>query len=647
MGTVVLLAWLCRVLPLEGMPSGLREACGILRSLLYLSLFAGWGISLYNRTVHPQVRRLLLNVDLLMLFWILVRTLRFQLNTPPEIDRMLGYLYYAPMLGIPVLCVQLVLTVDRSERYRLSAWARMLWLPSAVLLELVLTNDLHQQVFRLQQPWNENYQYGWLFGLVVGWIVICILLAFGIIAHKSRNPRILRRLPLPAIPLVLLGIYAVLYGFHFPLIRQFLGDMTIVHCLMTAASLEGGLRCGLIQSNTGYEELLRVTSLAVQLVDRRELQAAMHGTVRLDEHTLLRSAPVQGGYVMWQTDITELVENMERLKENRTELAERNYLEQQNYEAERKTNALREKNRLYDLLQRRLAPQIIRMDQLLTRYRAAPEADKRQLLGQVAVLGAYLKRGANLMFLAQKHRYVPSAELRYALEESISSLELAGVECAMEVTQGVRLPAEAAAACYSRFESVVEGALGQLDALFVRAIWKDHRLNLYLSVETGADLKAVCPAAVQEAPGSHPADPLGHASHSFVIPPKSYFPESPVDRYPLRQRARTPLPRPGGPRKPSGAFLLAAWLVPAEKNRAAPHLCGAVLSGCAGRRTGFRGFRKGAAQRAVFFSSGASGLFSRFSSGISSLLMMVSICSSFFTSSLGKRLFTRWTTVLR
>ena len=99
---------------------------------------------------------------------------------------------------------------------------------------------------------------------------------------------------------------------------------------------------------------------------------------------------------------------------------------------------------------------------------------------------------------------------------------------------------------------------------------------------------------------------------------------------------------------PPGLFLLAARPVPAEKNRAALHLCGAVLSGCAGRRTGFRGFpRKGAAQRAVFFSSGASGLFSRFSSGISSLLMMVSICSSFFTSSLGKRLFTRWTTVLR
>ena len=251
------------------------------------------------------------------------------------------------------------------------------------------------------------------------------------------------------------------------------------------------------------------------------------------------------------------------------------------------------------------------------------------------------------MFLAQKHRYVPSAELRYALEESISSLELAGVECAMEVTRGGRLPAEAAAACYSRFESVVEGALGQLDALFVRAVWKDHRLNLYLSVETGADLKAVCPAAVQEAPGSHPADPLGHASHSLTIPPKSYFPESPANRYPLRQRARTPLPRPGGSRKPSGAFFVGGMARSGRKKQGCSTSLWAVLSGCAGRRTGFQGFRKGAAQRAVFFSSGASGLFSRFSSGISSLLMMVSICSSFFTSSLGKRLFTRWTTVLR
>lgn len=61
---------------------------------------------------------------------------------------------------------------------------------------------------------------------------------------------------------VLLGVYAVLYGFHFPLIRQFLGDMTIVHCLMTAASLEGSLRCsGILDGAQAQGHVLQVPAL--------------------------------------------------------------------------------------------------------------------------------------------------------------------------------------------------------------------------------------------------------------------------------------------------------------------------------------------------------------------------------------------------
>ena len=104
---------------------------------------------------------------------------------------------------------------------------------------------------------------------------------------------------------------------------------------------------------------------------------------------------------------------------------------------------------------------------------------------------------------------------------------------------------------------------------------------------------------------------------------------------------------PEGPASPPGLFCWPHGPFRQKKTGLLHISVGQSCLAARGRRTGFRGFRKGAAQRAVFFSSGASGLFSRFSSGISSLLMMVSICSSFFTSSLGKRLFTRWTTVLR
>ena len=59
-GTVVLLAWLCRVLPLEGLPSGLREACGILRSLLcsvrILSPTAAMMVFFVRSSLSPRLR---------------------------------------------------------------------------------------------------------------------------------------------------------------------------------------------------------------------------------------------------------------------------------------------------------------------------------------------------------------------------------------------------------------------------------------------------------------------------------------------------------------------------------------------------------------------------------------------------------------
>ena len=44
--------------------------------------------------------------------------------------------------------------------------------------------------------------------------------------------------------------------------------MTVVYCLLIGFTLESGIQSGLFQSNTGYEELLRASSLAVQIADQ-------------------------------------------------------------------------------------------------------------------------------------------------------------------------------------------------------------------------------------------------------------------------------------------------------------------------------------------------------------------------------------------
>lgn len=509
---IVFVAWLCRIIPRTAVHD-FKDVLNSTRSVLYIGLFVGWGVSLSQRIVHPQVRQLLVGMDALMVLWLTARTLRFNLDAAPWLNRLLWYFYYLPMLGLPVLCVLLALTLDKSEVYRLPRKAHLLWVPTGLLLAGVLTNDLHQNffVFSRTAPWEDVYTYNWGYPLTMGWITVCIVSAVGVIASKCRVPRVRRKMGLCLLPMLLMGVYAGLYILGIPVLRVLFGDMTVVNCLLTAATLECGIRCGLLQSNTGYEELLLASSLAVQITDEEHevryrsgsarpldkaiLDRAADHTVQLDAGTLLRSSSIQGGRVFWQVDISELVSVMERLQENRAELAEKTCLERQNYETVRQINELREKNRLYDLLQKETVPQMTLLNSLLTRYHAAPEMEKRPLLEQCAVVGSYLKRSANLLFLSQRQKMLAAAELRYALEESLGSLELAGVDCALTVLPDQPLSSAEALDCYHAFEAVVEQALGQLDALLVQVRWVENALELRLSVETAAELTPLTAAA--------------------------------------------------------------------------------------------------------------------------------------------------------
>lgn len=502
---LILCAYLCRMVPRPG--DAAAPLLGLTRSGLYVVLFAGWGISLARRIIHPQVRRLLEMVDALMIFWLVVRTLRFQLEVAPWLSRLLWYFYYLPMLGLTTLCVMIALILGQSEVYRLPRRAYLLWAPALCLLALVLTNDLHQFVFRLSVPWTNHYTYSYGYALIVLWIVACVAATFSIIVYKCRAPHIRRRMLVPAVSLLLMGLYSVLYVLRVPFIKVFLGDMTVVYCLLIAFTLESGIQSGLFQSNTGYEELLRASSLAVQIADRdcnvrycsanarplerSTLERAATGPLRLDKDTLLKSNAIRGGRVYWQVDVSELSSVMERLEENRAELAERAYLEQQNYETIRQINSLREKNRLYDLLQHQTAPQMELLRRLLAEYRAAPAGQQRPLLGSIAVVGAFLKRSTNLLFLSQRQETIPAAELRYALEESLNSLELAGVDCGLDVTQEAEISSTAALEAYRFFEAVVEQTLGQLDSILVRVRQESDTLSVRISAETPCDLTAL------------------------------------------------------------------------------------------------------------------------------------------------------------
>ena len=68
-----------------------------LRSGIYVFLFSAWCYSIWMRIVQMQVRRYLLAISVLMVLWILLRSIKFSIDNM-DAGRWLWYFYYLPML---------------------------------------------------------------------------------------------------------------------------------------------------------------------------------------------------------------------------------------------------------------------------------------------------------------------------------------------------------------------------------------------------------------------------------------------------------------------------------------------------------------------------------------------------------------------
>lgn len=474
---------------------------GMLRTFIYIGLYIGWGISVSKRIVQAQVRRNLVAVALLNVFWFVIRSMKYYFVSDPALSRQLWYWYYFPMLFIPLFSVFVSMSLGKPENYRLPKWTSLLYIPTVFCLLLVVTNDSHQLVFDFPagEVWSDkNYDYVFGYFPVIGWEIICSLTSFTIMVIKCRLSQRKKYLPLSLLCICI--VYAIIYASGTEWMRIIGGDLTAVQCLMFTAILESCIQCGLIQTNTGYDSLFEAGTFKAQISDtdynirytsanspqlsENVMRSAENGAVSLDKNTVLKSNPIEGGHVLWLEDISDIAALLKELEENKETIAESNLLEQENYRTKLKINTLQEKNRLYDLLQDQTAHQIDLLDSLFAQYNTETNYEKRRsLLAKIAVIGAYIKRRGNLMFIGEKSATTDTAELSLCLEESFANLELMGVECAVDIPGNNKIDTKDAIRVYDFFESVTEAAIDDMRSVWLKARCLKDSVVFHLEVE--------------------------------------------------------------------------------------------------------------------------------------------------------------------
>lgn len=502
---LVIAALLCRIV---GKVSPRYLFWGILRTLIYIGLYIGWGISIHKRVVQKAAKNTLIFISGLMIFWFIVRSIKYFFAMDVNVERYLWYSYYLPMLFIPQAAVQTAVLLGQPEEYILPKWLKFLYVPTTLCFLLVLSNDFHQCVFSFAagEVWTDKgYRYAWGYYTVLLWEVVCAVVAFALMVYKCRLSQ--RKKYLPVIGIGISILYAIIYASGAEWMQVIGGDITAALCLMFVCIFESCIYCGLIQTNTGYEELFEVCTMGAQITDRNyrvwytsanamELSEAVmreaeKGDVVVDKKTLIQNRPIQGGHILWQEDIEYIIMLLERMEENRKTIEESNCLEQENYQTKAKINMLREKNRLYDKLQTQTAGQIGLLNELLSRYEVEEDLVKsRRLLAKISVIGTCIKRYGNLIFIGERAEISDVAELGACLEESFSSLKLMGIECALTAPAGERIYVQDAVRIYSFFESIVEACVDSIQFMWVKIRPCGEELIVCMEVESEANLSS-------------------------------------------------------------------------------------------------------------------------------------------------------------
>ena len=507
----VLLAYICRFIETDNeLIQTLADQC---RACTYLGIYCAWVIYLNKHVVQKKVRQYLTAIGCLMVCWFFLRTVKYHILLDPLGGHICWYLYYIPMILIPTFGLSATLLMDGAEKKTTKWITGILLFFSVVLIVCVLTNDLHQQVFRFEGPVpysDKNYSYGILFMLIQFWIIACLVIMEILLVKKSRIPD-RKRFWLPVIPGLLLLGWNIANLLRLPFIKTFAGDMTAICCLLMAAIFQGCILCGLIQTNSRYFELFQATGgLDAEITDNsfrryyfsgefpelsKDLRDSIIAKSSVQERGIrINHLPVKGGHLFWSEDISVLLDQYQDIQEQQEELTARNQLLRKTYKKEAERRKLEEQNRLLNIIQSQTSRQYELLSHYMEKLEQTESREEYELiLSKIVVVGTYLKRRKNLMLTRYSSREdsLTMADLKQSLAESCENLKLCEIKAAYFVQDKEKLlHADDVLKCYDFFEWLVEQLFDVMNSVFFRVTQIEEKLQISVHIVSQEDIRS-------------------------------------------------------------------------------------------------------------------------------------------------------------
>ncbi len=448
-------------------------------AILSCSLLVAWALTIRRRILSASVRKRLVAVAALMILVFVLALSRWTFFAwSPAANRFLWHAYYVPFSLVPLLSFSAALRVGKQETEKPSGVLFLLWPVWGILCGLLLTNSLHGWLFRHRAETGDSVDYGWLYGVTVAWITLLVIAFFLVLIRRSRLSRIRRLWFVPTAAFLFSAALLVWYFAEGG--APTIGDVKLFNLqeafAFTVISIwESVIEIGLVPSNTDYEDLFRRSHLNAAIADDRGvLEFVSFGfggnegdraadclaeAEPADRRYVSKHAAIPGGTVYWTEDRSAIVRLNDAIREATETLEGENDLIEEENRVRAEKARYEAENRLYDRIALAVRPELLRVDETLKDEKAF-EAGIRKTM----VLGAYIKRRANLALLADESGRLSSDELWHAIRESCEYLTLSGAAADVRKDGETELPARMILLAFDFFETVAEEAFGSAAA---------------------------------------------------------------------------------------------------------------------------------------------------------------------------------------
>ena len=453
---------------------------------VYMFLLFSWQHTITTKITQKTMRNHLTAQNIVSILYLTVRFVQDAfLYTDISWMRFTGYFINIAAVFIPLFGLYGAFYLGRSEDYRISKKWYLLLIPACFLSVMALTNDLHHFLYYIvpEEPQPNLYFHPYigtyliyLWGLwMIGHQVYVIYQRNG----TTKSDPLYRKL-IPFCEPILLFLFSIPYAATAYVVRFELVEYSAGLIFILVLCWELYILTGLIPVNTQYEEVFRRSTVAMQILspdgeriavseNAADITPVILESLKQNQHfsvtedVIMHLHQIPDGYLVWQTDLSQINRALRELQRLNAELEEKRDLLAQEIRIQSDEASIQARNDIYDSLSSEVAGQLALMEKILSKESLSSDDWNR-----ICLIGTYVKRFCNLQLTYQEQQMIPMGDFAISLQDVAKCMENLGIRTSLDFCPTSNLEPELILLIMKTLEEILEEADFSLTSVAIR-----------------------------------------------------------------------------------------------------------------------------------------------------------------------------------